>query len=277
MMWSQKWEPSKKNALPEPPTYEEVTELCAELSAEAARKWRYRQRLTVAFLLGFCLMPFLMFGAGSILSAIGGFGVLLLMGCVLASFGLAISFRSERIMKRLALTRDTRAVVPLLDIMRGAAEMRHTDVYSNRLLWNTLAFLLPRLSDAEAKAVLAQYGEDVRLFLMDLPSPRVVVTPAQAAVGSAMLDLIRRCKDTKPFATVKALANCPARGQNLQTLQRAAQMCLVVLEEQKLKEEQGRVLLRAAEIVPSEQPDTLLRPAGYQQTTDAQELLRATQ
>lgn len=91
------------------------------------------------------------------------------------------------------------------------------------------------------------------------------------ALTLSILDLLKRRRDARYIATVKSMSFIfGAKGTQLRE---AVKECLAVLEEQKRKEDESKILLRPSQ--PKNQSETLLRPAGYTDTTQAQELLRA--
>ncbi len=261
------------DALHVPPTIEEVTDLCEKLKERNATY--HRDNGIVSFILS----------AGIVLSVIGlialmdrrgelGFslisGLALILGGIAGVIYLAIPSNLITIARRLQLSSDPNVIPPLLGALAIALQVSKNNI-SVRQLRRTLATLLLRLSAEDSVVFNEENWEVLRLHLARHNLVYLKIDAADLAFAVAILDLLKRRRDTRYIATVREISYViGAKGKQMRE---AAKECLAVLEEQKRKEEESQILLRASE--PKGSNDTLLRPAGYSSDTQAQELLRA--
>lgn len=255
------------------PTPEEVIELCEKLQARnSARPRDYALVLTV--LLVGMLVSFV--GLSEMMGRFGAIGwtfvlgISLIVGGVVGVVFLANPLELIRITRSLQASSDPNVIPPLLDALTLALQVSKNGS-TIRQLRRTLAVQILRLSVNDSVVLREEHWEVLYRHLNSHTALRLTVDADDFAFTLAILDLITRRRDTRYIGTIRGMMfGFGTRGKQLREMTKE---CLVVLEEQKRKEDESRILLRASQ--PKAQSETLLRPAGYSSDAQAQELLRA--
>jgi|GEM_PF-3996325 len=240
------------------PSPEEVIELLQRLKTKNERRRTDYYFVIASVVGGLFLSPFVPF-----------IGLPLFFGGLLGCCYLLLPHEVTKIARRLEKSSDPNIVPPLLDALETALKISANN-NAVKQLRRTLAVLLSCLSTNDSAVLSHQNWELIQRHLALHTILHFTVDPADLALTSSILDLLKRRHDTRYIATIKSMLF--VFGSKGSQLREAVRECLIVLEEQKRKEDESKILLRASQL--TSHSDTLLRPAGYSDTTQAQELLR---
>ena len=253
------------------PSPQEVIELLQRLEWKNELRRRYLSGTATILVLGMVLS---LYGSFPALNGQGNFllmfGLTLLAGGTIGVCYLALPDELIRIARRLEKSTDPNTISPLIDALETALKVSSNNGAVKQLR-RTLATLLARLLADDSIVLSERNWETLRQHLAFHATLHFILDQNDLALTLAVLDLIKRRRDTRFIATIRNISFVfGAKGSEMR---QAVQDCLVVLEEQKRKEDESKILLRASE--PKSHSDTLLRPAAYGSEVQAQELLRA--
>lgn len=254
-----------------PPDRAEVIELLLRLTRKDGLRRQYLGIVVGILILGVVMT---LWGLAATLDKPAAFVPLMLGLSVLATgiIGttyLALPYELRQIARRLEQATDPDIVPTLLDSLSTALKVSSNDG-TVRQLRHTLAVLLKRLSVEDSAVLTPENWDVIQRHLSNHVMLNLHIDTEDLSFTTAILDLLKRRRDTRYIATIKNITF--GVGSKWKILREAVKDCLVVLEEQKRKEEESSVLLRAS--APKDHSETLLRPAGYGDTQEAQELLR---
>jgi hypothetical protein len=252
------------------PSPEEVIELLQRLKTKNELRHHYFGGVAAGLVLGLVLslMGFAAAVGKPSSLALLYVGLFLLAGGTIGVCYLALPYEVMRIARRLEMSTDPNTVPPLLDALETALQVSANN-NAVKQLRRTLSVLLSRLSVDDSVVLTHENWETLRKHLTRHFLFRI--DPDELALTFSTLDLITRRRDTRFIATISNISF--PYGDTGTKLREMVWECLAVLDKQKRKEDESKMLLRASQ--PKNQSETLLRPAGYTDTTQAQELLRA--
>lgn len=232
-------------------------EVLAILREESVKRRKRRNLLTGLFvgILGLYLVLAICTHDMHLLATLGSYTSLLTIGTVATQ-------RQKSASLSLARFNDVRAVGPLAEALHYHDRTRTLSPIAE----NALIELLPRMKASDAALLSPEQRQHLNRALRGKNIDLIL----------AILKAYEQVGDTGAIAEVEKLAAGRGSSGNNPRVVAAAQECLPALRQSAERQQAGAQLLRASDAGPAS-PDTLLRPALPQASTDpADQLLRPT-